>query len=365
MQSRLAVISILVATLMVACSGGDTPPAAPTPLPTLAATPVFDEFAYGTPQNRRGVGDVEAAFARFEHSRSDLIRLFQEQGWFKDGLSQDESLFVERSLSFVAGRHESSFENLNPDSVRDKLFLHETLQLREREIDLLLIYEPGQDAEAQFALLKAVIPALETEVGVEWPEQPITVVNGSYGINDYNSNGFIRIDRCCVLSSFILAHELSHVYWTAGPFWFNEGMADIYATLTLQELNNDPPDHWRGFSADIDEYYEGRKSVVDSGRFPSLPLTNRFASDGLYQAADVFLLDIRDIIGAAAFRAAASEVYAASDFARLNIAEKRLEDIILAHTATDDRAAVMQLFNREVWGDNGEEYQRLKEFEGF
>jgi len=354
----------LLSALLAACVGGGDEPPAPTatlePLPTA----VFDEFAVGRPQNRVGVGDVERALARFEPTRGDLIDAFRDQGWFKDGLSEDESIFIERSLSFVAGHPEPSFESIHPQAVSDKLYLYEKLPLREREVDLLLIYEPGDDAEAQFALLKAVIAQLEREVGIEWPEPIITVVNGRFGINDYNSNGFIRIDRCCSLSAFILAHELSHVYWTAGPFWFNEGMADIYATLSLQALKDDPPDPWGGFNADIDAFFAQRKSVVDASGFPELLLTNRFATDGLYQAADVFLLTLRDIIGADAFREAARDVYAASDFARLSIGEKRLEDIFLRYTSAVDVDAVMGLFNREVWGDNGEEYRRLQEFEG-
>jgi hypothetical protein len=353
------ILVAFAATLLLACGGGDAPSSKSAPL----STPAFDDFAIGKPQNRVGVGDVERALARFETSRGDLIAAFRAQRWFQDGLDDDESLFVERSLSFVAGRPEPSFESIHPDAVNDKLFIHDTISLQERDIDLLLIYEPGDDAEAEFALLKAVIPQLERELGIEWPESVITVVNGSYGINDYNSEGFIRIDRCCKLSAFVLAHELSHVYWTAGPFWFNEGMADIYATLTLQALSDDPPSPWGSFSSDIDQYFAQRKGVVDAASFPQLPLPNRFASDGLYQAADVFLLTIRDIIGADAFRAAASDIYAASDFARLNIKEKRLEDIILDYTDDLDRNAVMQLFNREVWGDNGEEYHRLQEFE--
>lgn len=354
----------LLAALLIACSGGGddaSPTATLEPLPEAT----FDEFAVGRPQNRVGVGDAERALARFETTRGDLIAAFRQQDWFRDGLSEDESIFVERALSFVAGHPEPSFESLHPDSVADKLYIYDTLQLREREVGLLLIYEPGDDAEAQFALMKAVIAELEREVGIEWPEPIITVVNGSYDINDYDSNGFIRIDRCCKLAAFILAHELSHVYWTAGPFWFNEGMADIYATLSLQALSGDPPEPWGHFNADIDDYYAQRKSVVDAATFPQLPLPNRFASDGLYQAADVFLLTIRDIIGADAFRAAARDIYAASDFARLNISEKRLEDIVLSYTSDSDTQSVMQLFNREVWGDNGEEYRRLQEFEDF
>jgi len=363
MRIHLAVLAVCAA-LLVACFDGDDDTASEATLQPLP-TAVFDPYAVGEPQNRVGVGDVERALARFEPTRGDLIAAFRQQDWFKDGLSEDESLFVERSLSFVAGRPEPSFESLNPDSVAEKLYIYDTLQLREREVGLLLIYEPGDDAEAQFSLMKAVINELEREVGVQWPEPTITVVNGSYGINDYNSNGFIRIDRCCTQSAFILAHELSHVYWTAGPFWFNEGMADIYATLSLQALNADPPEPWGHFNIDIDGFYFQRKRVVDSAGFPDLPLPNRFASDGLYQVADVFLLTIRDIIGADAFRDAARDIYAASDFARLNISEKRLEDIVLRYTADSDVDEVMQLFNREVWGDNGEEYQRLKEFEDF
>jgi len=361
MRVTLAAISLLAA-LLIACSGGSddaAPTATPQPLPTVA----FDEFAVGKPQNRVGVGDVERAFARFETTRGDLIAAFEAQGWFRDGLSEDESLFVERSLSFVAGHQEASFESLNPRSVEDKLYIHEKLQLNQREVDLLLIYEPGDNAEAEFSLLKAVISELEREVGIEWPEPVITVVNGSYGINDYNSNGFIRIDRCCTQSAFVLAHELSHIYWTAGPFWFNEGMADIYAMLSLQALDEDPPEGWSGFDANIDAYYVQRKSLVESGRFPQMPLPNRFASDGLYQAADVFLLTIREIIRPESFRNAARDAYAASDFGRFNIREKRLQDIVLSYTDESDVDAVMQLFNREVWGDNGEEYRRLQEFE--
>ena len=358
MHLRLAFIACLI-TLLAACTGGShRPSGTPGPSPT----PAFDSFAIGAPQNRPGIGDIDRAFARYETSRGDLISLFQQQPWFKDGLSADESLFVERSLAFVAGQPSATSKTINPASVRDKLYIYEPVQLRNRQIDLLLIYEPGQDAKREFALLKAAIQTLEDEVGIEWPEQALTVINGTFGINDYNNGGFIRIDHCCMLSSFVLAHELSHTYWSAGPFWFNEGMADIYATLTLQALNDHPPAGWRNFGADIDSFYTERKRTV--GRFPDLTLPQRFSSDGLYEVADVFLLNVRQVMGADAFSAAATDIYAASDFGRLTLKEKRVEDTFLKHTSAKDRESVMKLFNKQVWGDNGEQYRRLQEFEG-
>jgi hypothetical protein len=147
-----------------------------------------------------------------------------------------------------------------------------------------------------------------------------------------------------------------------GPSWFNEGMADIYSTVTLQTLDEDPPQGWRGFGEDIDALYESRKRL--EGRFPDLRLGERFASDGLYQVADLFLLRIRDVLGPEDFSAAIADVYAASDFGRLSLKDKRIEDIFLRHTAVDNRDSVMDLFNKQIWGDNGEEYRRLQEFEG-
>jgi hypothetical protein len=348
--------ALLLVILASACSNGSSNPA---PAPVI--TP--DPFAVGRPQERAGIGDVDRAFARYASTRSDLIQLFQDQPWFQDGLTRDEALFVERALSFAAGQQAASLRSLNPASIRDKLYLHETVQMQHGVVDLLLIYEPGQDAQRQMSIMAAVMPEMERLVGVQWPEKAVTVVNGNYSINDYNEGAFIRMDRCCLLSSFVLAHELAHTYWSRGPFWFNEGMADIYAILALQALRDDLPDGWTSIPADIDDYYLSRKARVDSGRFPDMPLTRRFAQDGLYEVADVFLLDIRQIIGPDAFLAAARDIYTSSDFGRLRLSEKRVQDIVLAHTRPADREDVMDLFNKQVWGDDGERYRQLQEFE--
>jgi len=363
-RSLSSLAAVFALALVLAACGGGSDGDAETEARQPQVDASSDAFLAGRPQSRPGIGDVDRAFRRFETTRGDLIAYIQDQPWYEDGLDGEEALFVERALSFVAGQTGASFESLNRASVRDKLFLHESVKLGARGIDLILIYEPGQDAEREMSLLRAVLPVLERRVGVQFPEAAITVIDGNYPINDYNPGGFIRIARCCDLSPFVLAHELAHAYWSMGPSWFNEGMADIYATLVLEDLDNAPPAGWRGFSADIDAFYASRKRIVQSGRFPDLTLPKRFAQDGLYEAADVFLLDIRDIIGTEAFAAAARDVYAASDFGRYRLSEKRIEDLFLARTPQEDQEAVMGLFNRQIWGDNGEEYQRLRDFEG-
>ena len=350
--------SVALGLGLVACSGSDEPPSA------APSARVTDDYLVGRPQNRAGIGDVEAVFDRYASSRAGLIATYREQPWFKDGLSRDEALFAERGLSFVARYDGPRSATVSDETIRRKLYLYDRVKLRSGEVELLLIYEPGQDAEREMALVKAVIPVLEQLVAVEFPEKVLTVVNGDFEINDFNDGQFIRITRGSIGSGFVLAHELAHTYWSMASSWFNEGMADIYAVLAIEALEANPPAGWNRLSADLDAHYRSRQASVSSGRFPDLTLPRRFASDGLYEAADVFLLDIRRLIGHHSFLAAARDIYLTSDFGRYTLREKRLQDAFLARAPESAREGVSALFNRMIWGDNGERYQELQELEG-
>jgi hypothetical protein len=139
-------------------------------------------------------------------------------------------------------------------------------------------------------------------------------------------------------------------------------MADIYANLVLARLDANPPPGWQQTGADLDAYYRSRKQAVDRGHYrQGFTLRTRLTSDGLYEYADVFLLDVRRAMGDAAFRTAARDLYLASDFGRYVLREKRIEDVFLEHTAAGDRDQVMALFNESIWGDNGEQYRALQD----
>jgi hypothetical protein len=362
-------LSLLVAaSIAVAACGGGSPKtqrpsdAAPTPVPQ---TQSFDENGLvGKPQNRAYIGDVQLAFDRYGDKHADLVDLYKAQPWFKDGLTRDESLFVERGLSFVGKYDGPRFAQIPRASIEGKLYKYDKLTLSQGEIELLLIYEPGDDADREMSVIKAVVPVVESLVGVQFSERVLTIVNGDFEINDFNDGQFIRIARCCVNSPFVLAHELSHSYWSMASSWFIEGMADLYANFALLDLNKDPPAGWRQVSVDLESYYQSRKAALDAGRFPDKILPTRLASDGLYEVADVFLLDVRKQIGDAQFAAAAREIYLTSDFGRYILRDKRIEDIFLKYTKPGDRDAIMALFNKSIWGDNGERYRQMQEQEG-
>ena len=359
----LVLAAFALATLLLAACSGDRA-AAPTSEPASEAVTLDENGLVGRPQNRAGIGEVERAFLRYEATRAEMIQNFQEQAWFKDGLSRDEELFVERSLTFVARYSGPRTAYISAETIRTKLYVYERLSLQAGEVELMLIYEPGQDPGREMTILKLALPVLEAIVGVPYPEKVMTVINGAFEINDYNDGQFIRIARCCLTAPQVLIHELAHTYWSMGPSWFNEGMADLYAVFVADRLNREAPSGWRYVQADIEGYYRSRKSVVESGRLPDLVLPRRLASDGLYEAADVFLLDIRRLIGGDDFLAAAKEIYRASDFGRYNLREKRIEDMFLKHTADGSRNTLMALFNRSIWGDNGERYRELRDREG-
>lgn len=364
MRSFQFTLLLGLALMAAACGRPTGEPTPPTDAPEATATPAFDDFGLvGRPQNRSGIGDVDAVFNRYADSRADLIALYQAQPWFKDGLSRDEALFVERGLSFVAKYDGPRFAQVDRGSIERKLYMYERVRLSQGEIELLLIYQAGQDSERQMTMMRLMLPVLEGLLGVQFPERVLTVVNGNFEINDFNEGQFIRIAACCETSAFVLAHELAHSYWSMAPSWLNEGMADIYATLTLEDLNEQGPPGWRRVPGDIESYYRSRRAIVESGRLPEVLLPQRLASQGLYEAADVFLLDIRDRIGPDAFAAAAREIYLTSDFGRYVLREKRLQDIFLKHTPAGEQGAVMALFNEQIWGDNGERYRELVERE--
>ncbi len=356
---RAAFLAAAGLVLLGCSNGGDSD------LPSANQDPTFDaasnDFLIGRPLERAGIGDVELAFARYGETRVEMIDTFQSQPWFQDGLTRDEALFVERSLAFVASYSGPRTAYVSQETIENKLYLYERVPTQDGEVELLLIFEPGQDGAGEMSMLRLMLPVLESLVGVPYPLAVMTVVNGEFRVNDYNDGQFIRISRCCTLAPFILAHELAHTYWSVGPSWFNEGMADLYAVMTIERLNQDADADWRPVSADIDSYYEARK--IAASLFPELLLTRRFASDGLYEAADVFLYEIRDLLGDREFLSAARQLYLTSDFGRYILSEFRIEETFLAFADGGASNLLMQMFDRQIWGDEGERYRGLKELE--
>src|SRR5262249_38600218 len=122
----LLLATVLTAALLAACGGASHPslatPALPTAAVPQAAETNADPGLVGKPQNRSGIGDVDLAIGRYEDKYQNLVRLYESQPWYKDGLTRDEALFVERGLSFVGRYDGPRFAEVPQTSIEKKLY---------------------------------------------------------------------------------------------------------------------------------------------------------------------------------------------------------------------------------------------------
>jgi hypothetical protein len=81
----------------------------------------------------------------------------------------------------------------------------------------------------------------------------------------------------------------------------------------------------------------------------------------VYGYADVFWIDLSRVLGTAAFTDVLRQLYLSSDYGRRTFGAKTTEDFFLARTPRERRAEVEDLFNRNIWHDNGEKYRRASE----
>ena len=122
---RVLVLASIALSIAAACGDGKpdkaSTPVADAPIESTPAPAGSDTALIGRPQNRANMGNVELAFDRYEATHGDLVELFKSQAWFKDGLTREESLFVERSLTFVGRYSGPRAAYVSDETVKRKL----------------------------------------------------------------------------------------------------------------------------------------------------------------------------------------------------------------------------------------------------
>jgi hypothetical protein len=104
--------------------------------------------------------------------------------------------------------------------------------------------EDGVWSDRVGGLLTDALPALEDLLGLPWPvvgdlevsEVHTPLLEGYAGIYDTSTDAIVITED---LDDLVIVHEASHAWFNKGLFaerWASEGMADLYADLTLQKL---------------------------------------------------------------------------------------------------------------------------------
>jgi len=153
--------------------------------------------------------------------------------------------------SFEKGKEWTRSCVVNSVRPTERLTLQGTAELRERDAGIEVNYWEGEEEWAQRTLdttLKS-LPILEKTWNVPFPEKyNISITQASIdetqGYGGFNS-GRKGIWMLHSSSEEILIHELAH-YWTRAcnfeQVWLDEGYADLYTYITLNELDPEKAD---------------------------------------------------------------------------------------------------------------------------
>ena len=63
------------------------------------------------------------------------------------------------------------FAEVPQTSIEKKLYKYDKIRLSQGDIEVLLIYEQGDNADAEMSVIKQAIPVIESLVGVQFPEK--------------------------------------------------------------------------------------------------------------------------------------------------------------------------------------------------
>jgi hypothetical protein len=189
---------------------------------------------------------------------------------FETRLSRDDYKVEEKMYSsvYIFEKGQSWDKACNVNSVRasPRLTLKDTAHLQERDVDIEVKYWEGEEKWAQDTMQTTIesLGLLEETWGVAYPpEYNITITQanltetGGYGGYNQGKNGIWLLYTS---NHGILVHELAH-YWTRAcnfdQLWMDEGYADLYAYIVLNEMAPEEADSRRErFLKKYEELYD-------------------------------------------------------------------------------------------------------------
>lgn len=308
------------------------------------------------PASPTAVIDAQRALQRYERTLPETLALLRQQEWFQDGLSPDEEVFVDRLLTYLA-RSPGATSGLSPElvpaaTIRDKLFLLKTVQLRRGPTQVLIVYWPGDDAQQQLRLIELGLVTLEQVMRTPFPVSVISYFNGPHRVNSLDDPYFVRIANGNVTDPHILFHESAHVYWHQNvPSWFAEGMADLLAATVRDTISEHPPAWWRDRPDALERLYRANLRLIQSGRFGERPLAARPLRQGeIYAYSMVMLTDVRRLMGDERFFTAVAALYGQSQGVRPLFGDD-IARAFIEHAPPEKQQEVAQRITKELGND--------------
>ena len=186
---------------------------------------------------------VEAALRSVQVMLSrdpSLAEPLQQQGWFRDGLTEEEAALI------VTLRSAFDTEDVFQDLLRGGQVRSETITLPlAGAVDLYAVGRSSLELAGQPERMRFAAASMEAFLGTPWP-QPATIALvelesdlGLPNVAGWNAGDFVVVKNP---SKNVTYHELAHFYDGAGvPRWLSEGAADFLMIHTLRSTGEVGP----------------------------------------------------------------------------------------------------------------------------
>jgi hypothetical protein len=303
---------------------------------------------------------------KYDHGLADYIK---EQPWFKDGIDDEETMFLDydlrRVLTLQAAYELPSQNEELRQVVANKLYKIEPIQLKKGTVYLLVISDIPDMIESVLRVLKAGAPIAESFLGITYPEDYITAFIDDNSSDSYGNRGtlLLGIGQSSVPvdpGEHLITdlHELVHAMWGSGKTtylndtkqWIDEGMAEFGAYYILQQISISTP-RWFSWDGSVEKGYSYYLAYAQRNGIWNRPITSLKLSDpfGAMVVGYLFLKDLHDLMGNDSFSKTLVNLYIYKQpFRKVVIEEKRLESEALQ--ITNNNGNIQDLFNVRIWG---------------
>jgi len=305
------------------------------------------------------------------------LKLLREQGWFADGLTQNEAYYVTILSTHSIFRTLEVFGSDDYQILLNKALAEKAVSRiislpRGGDVQLVAFNRPlgSRDADRVLDHLEAAVTAIEEFMTIPFPEEQILLLftdPGEDAIGRYLGTHIIASVELGVKDlNRVLTHELAHYYWCCSdnkslPLWIGEGGPDFLATYLSDKFNVKSFDDRRrdlllrygevGYcqtTFHIDSIQELLAKLDETGLAEHQDSLYYFCN---YAYGEILALDLYQLMEDKSFRDAWKEIYRLSQESNELLPEETIYQVFLSRVPEDKVKEFKEIYQRWHGGE--------------
>ena len=292
-------------------------------------------------------------------SKLGLLDELVELPWYTDGLdNEDMALFA------TLGRVQRYSSLLYDDLLRTRYAKSKSISLPLAGEVRLWAFDPSPfpEGEDTLRMMEEVVRASEAFMQLPFPETDVIMVIPSIpehggGGGGYNSD-FIFVARpgSSWVSRSTVYHEIGHYYFNTGPFWLNEGGANLTEAITRDGLGKEAIGQRKRNALrdmELNCYADDIHNIQQLNSPQARRTTGSHICD--YFMGEHFLVSMLETLREEAVSAALRDLYVLHHSEHLEVTEEEIYRALLKHTPPGLEAEFRALYRRLHGGTYDEE----------